>query len=676
MQSFDRFVASRMAYIVLALLVFFAALPGMSAMPVLDRDEGRFTQASSQMLESGDYVVIRYHEGLRNKKPVGIHWMQAASVALTEGPEAREIWSYRMPSLLGAMLAAVAAFWAGGAMMSRRAAFMGAALLGVCLILSSEAHIAKTDAAQVGFLALMLGSLAHIRRDTIRFAGVYGEAAENPSRNRILSLVFWISLGVGVLLKGVIAPMVAGLAIVGLLLWERRFSWLRPLSYWLGISIFCVMTIPWFVAVQVATGGEFLFEAAAVDLGQKIVSAAEGHEGPPGLHIAALPILFWPGTLLLLPAIGVAVSSLRKRKEPAAPARAGDPTLAAAAAAASTRSELIHTDAEIAAGWRLLICWIIPSWIVFEVAPTKLVHYTLPMYPAIALACGAAFDRWCRDPNLMRTPVAWVSLVLFVAVSIVLAGIASPAALAAFRADAAADFGPELQQRVAWIWSNDWAASGMGLWPTLLILAATAGVAYAFWRKSALLVFTLLIVTGFIGGVAYRGVVLPNQTWMLATPASLNALEEICAFPADTARWKNSGCAETSPEGLRAPNIVRAIAYAEPSLVFSLGGKIALPGDKASSSALPEATEDARPAWLINTGEAAGREALAAIIEQAAAADRCVRLARRYALNYSNGDPSVLVAAVVEPAGTPCPGGPALRPTTNDTPPPEPVLEQ
>jgi 4-amino-4-deoxy-L-arabinose transferase-like glycosyltransferase len=52
-------------------------------MPVLDRDEGRFTEASSEMMETGDYVVIRYHEDLRNKKPVAIHWLQSAAVNVT-----------------------------------------------------------------------------------------------------------------------------------------------------------------------------------------------------------------------------------------------------------------------------------------------------------------------------------------------------------------------------------------------------------------------------------------------------------------------------------------------------------------------------------------------------------------------------------------------------------------
>lgn len=691
MESLDRLAGSRLAYAVLAALVFFAALPGLVGMPVLDRDEGRFTQATSQMLETGDFVVIRYHERLRNKKPVGLHWMQAASVSLTVGPEARQIWSYRMPSLLGAMLAAMATFWTGSALFGRRAAFIGASLLGVCLLLSTEAHIAKTDAAQCGFLALMMGCLAHMRLGYSRHSERYGAAAENPDRNRLLSVAFWVCLAIGVLLKGVIAPMVAGLTLVSLFLLERKLNWARPLLYWMGISLFCVIAIPWFIAVQIATGGAFLFEAAAVDLGQKIVSAAEGHEGPPGLHLVSLPLLFWPGVIMLIPGAWLAASSLWRRRTLTSPVpRTGANADVVAAAEAVTRT----ADDQSAGAWRFLACWIIPSWLVFEFAPTKLVHYTLPMYPAIALVCGAAFDRWFEDSSRMRTIGAWVSLGLFVVMSGLIAYAASPAALAALRADAAADFGPDLAERVRFMWAEQWTATGVGLWPTSLILLATAGVAFAFWRKFALGVFAGVMAVGLIGGISFRGIILPNQAWILSSEAALSALREVCALPAGTAEWEKSGCAtsqagssdgsdaDAAPEAgadsaddgerLRAPNVVRAIAFAEPSLVFALGGKITLPGDAGSVAVIPPVAEDNRPAWLINTGEPEGVEAIEALVEAAAAADRCIRFARRYAMNYSNGDPSVLVAVVIEPAGCPATAvDPGLRPAQDDEPVPE-----
>ena len=631
MASFDRFVETRWAYAALALMVFVLSLPGLIAMPVLDRDEGRFTEASSEMLETGDFVVIRYHEQLRNKKPVGIHWMQAAVVGATVGADARDIAFYRLPSLFGAMLAAMATLWCGGALFTRRAAFIGAMLIGASLLLTTEAHIAKTDAAQCGFLVLGMAALAHMRRGAGKAMGV----------------LFWFCLAVGVLLKGIIAPMVMGFTVFGLLLWERRdgrwnAEWAKPLLNWPGFTLFCMMTIPWFIAVQISTSGEFLFEAAAVDLGQKIVSAAEGHKGPPGIHLAALPLLFWPGTILLVPGVWLAISQLVHMRKNGASAGASLPW-----------------DSEEAGAWRFLACWLVPSWIVFEIAPTKLLHYTLPMYPALALMAGAAADRWFSTDQWSWG--RWISLALFAAATALLAGLATPSALAALRADAASDFGPVLADRVAFIWSQAWNATGIGLWITVLIILAAGATIYAWWKKSPVGLLGGVLLCALAGGVGYRAVVLPNQSWILSTEASLSALRELCAFPEDSARWRESGC-ENDPNGFRPPKVIRAISFAEPSLVFELGDKIALP--PVSQAVIPPVAADSRPAWLINTGDEEGRQALNDLVAAAASADRCIRFARRYTYNYSNGDPSSLVAVVIEPAG--CPSSSAQLPEPRD----------
>ena len=630
MAFFDRFIETRWAYAVVAAIVFVLALPGVIAMPTMDRDEARFAQASSQMMETGDYVVIRYHEGLRNKKPVGIHWMQAVSVALTSGAAAREIAAFRLPSLVGGMLAAMATLWAGSALFSRRAAFIGAVVLGSCLLLSSEAHIAKTDAAQCGFLTLAMAALAHMRVAPGRWKG----------------LLFWVALAIGVLLKGPIAPMVAGLTVLSLFCWERKFEWARPLLFWPGISLFCILTIPWFVAVEIATSGAFLKEAAEIDLGQKIVGIAEGHKGLPGQHLAGLPLLFWPGTLVLIPGVWLAITRLVHQR--GSPAQASPAKLAAK----SSREQ-------DAAAWRFLVCWLAPSWIVFEIAPTKLFHYTLPLYPAFALMAGAAVDRWFTSGEWKGG--RWISLGLFAVAAVLIALVPTPMVLEAVRSNAARRFGHALSDRIGFDWASAWKASGVGWWPTSLILVTTAATAYAFVRKKPLAMLLGLLACSLVTGWSYRIGVLPHQTWTLSTKAALSALTEICALPEDSAAWKKSRC-----EG-RGAKVVRAIAYYEPSLVFELGGKILLAGE--SKAALPSVAEDARPAWLINSNEKEGRKALDELTDAAAAADRCIRFARRYVMNYSNGDPSILVAVVVEPAGCPASAPPPdLRPPKEATP--------
>src|SRR6476469_6868579 len=65
------------AAMVLALIALLNFLPGFFSIPPTDRDESRFAQASKQMIESGDFIDIRFQETTRYKKPVGIYWLQA-----------------------------------------------------------------------------------------------------------------------------------------------------------------------------------------------------------------------------------------------------------------------------------------------------------------------------------------------------------------------------------------------------------------------------------------------------------------------------------------------------------------------------------------------------------------------------------------------------------------------
>ncbi|MEO1725133.1 MAG: hypothetical protein AAFR84_22395, partial [Pseudomonadota bacterium] len=65
--------------LIAGLVALATALTGTATLPVTDRDEGRFVQATKQMMESGDYVDIRFQDAPRWKKPIGIYWLQAGS---------------------------------------------------------------------------------------------------------------------------------------------------------------------------------------------------------------------------------------------------------------------------------------------------------------------------------------------------------------------------------------------------------------------------------------------------------------------------------------------------------------------------------------------------------------------------------------------------------------------
>src|ERR1700755_3125525 len=116
--------ARAVAFLILVGALFF--LPGFFNIPPVDRDEARFAQATKQMVETGDYVDIRFQDEVRYKKPVGIYWMQTAAGQAMQAlhvPSAEmHIWVYRLPSLFGAIGAVLLTYWAALAFVTRRPA--------------------------------------------------------------------------------------------------------------------------------------------------------------------------------------------------------------------------------------------------------------------------------------------------------------------------------------------------------------------------------------------------------------------------------------------------------------------------------------------------------------------------------------------------------------------------
>ena len=108
-------------------------------------------------------------------------------------------WPYRVPSLLGGVAAVLGCYAVGRRVFGGRAALLGAGMLAAAAAVVGEVHIAKTDAALLGATTAAMALLGRAYLDP----GGFGRRA---------AAGFWLLMGVGVLLKGPITPMVAGLA--------------------------------------------------------------------------------------------------------------------------------------------------------------------------------------------------------------------------------------------------------------------------------------------------------------------------------------------------------------------------------------------------------------------------------------------------------------------------------
>ncbi len=328
-----------LSYALLALFCLFAFVPGIATLPPTDRDESRFVQTTKQMVESGDYIDLRFQDEPRYKKPAGIYWLQSATVLLYgEGTET-PIWVYRTVSTAAAIAAVLTIGWLGARMFGQAAGLAAGFGLAGILMLGFEARIAKTDAALLAVTIAAQAALAHI----------YLSAREGRDARRAPWL-FWIAQGLGILVKG---PMVAAVSVltVAFIVWfDKDRAWLRRLRAGWGVPLALLIAAPWLALITWKSGAAFWQEAVAEDLFGKVVSGQESHGAPPGYYFVLYSATFWP---FALAGVAAGIAALRRLNDP-----------------------------------RLLFCvaWYIPFWIMVELVPTKLPHYILPVYPAMMLA--------------------------------------------------------------------------------------------------------------------------------------------------------------------------------------------------------------------------------------------------------------------------------------------------
>ncbi len=526
-------------------------LPGFFALPPVDRDEARFAQASRQMLESvalpaalrdpalhsGGLVIPRVQGRDRLSKPPLIYWAQALSAGvLTFGrPLLDAIWMYRVPSLL-AVIATVLMTWRlGSAMFDSRTGRLGAALLACCPIVAWEARQGRAD-----MLLLALNTATMLALWRIWFSRTTGAPGGSPHHPITPSphhaggalawpFAFWLCLALAILTKGPITPLVASLTAVSLSVLSRSWRWLLAMRPEIGLPILLAVVAPWVIAVGERVGWANYIRIITDESLGRVAASRESHWGPPGYHTLLLPVLFWPGSLLTAAGIALAL------RQGLVAGGAGD-------SSGSRVTRAFRRLRNLRAGhapYFFCLCWIVPAWVVFEIVTTKLPHYTLPMYPAIALlsarAVLAAEARLLpgigsRGMRLARGTWVVIGAALCVLIPIGLAAV---------------DF--HLGERRWWF-------AGIGVVAAVLasanLLAAQRSLGRAQWARAQLAGLAAFLVIALLA----IGIMVPRAAPLWISPRIADLLTE-----ADPQR----------------PRPIAAVGFHEDSLVFLTRGRVA-----------------------------------------------------------------------------------------------------
>jgi 4-amino-4-deoxy-L-arabinose transferase-like glycosyltransferase len=377
-------------------------LAGTWSLPLIDRDEPRFAEASREMIQRADYIVPYFNNKLRLDKPPLAYWAQVASYRIFGESD----FSARFPSAIAAaLIALVILAW------SRR---NGATSVGwwsaIIFTLSLQTFVHSKAAVADMWLVLFM-TLAHwagyellprsspeaARQVPVRLGPVA------PHHQTLWWLTFYLSLALGFLAKGPIAWLPL-LTVGATIILARDWQLARHLKFVRGILLMLAVVALWGIPALVQTHGQFL----AIGIGRHVISRSlatmEGHGASSfGIYLLLLPFYFVTIFVSFFPwsiKLPWLIQQLWRQKK----AGIADP--------GDSRNRLDN----------YLLTGIAIIFVIFTLVATKLPHYTLPALPLLALLLARHWQRAAAITNhgsLFRT-LAVTSACLWIAIALII----------------------------------------------------------------------------------------------------------------------------------------------------------------------------------------------------------------------------------------------------------------
>jgi 4-amino-4-deoxy-L-arabinose transferase-like glycosyltransferase len=256
-------------------------LVGLGRAPLFDVDEGAFSEATREILASGDWGHTTLNGADRFDKPIGVYWLQAISAQIFGVNEL----AMRLPSALATWLAALAV----SGFVAQRWGWRAAAMAAVIHVTSfgpwAMAHAATADAL-LG-LFLMLSALDLWR---------YLESSHVSSLRRLAA---WV--GLGLLVKGPVAVLIPAAVFVLACLTEGKWRLLRQAFFdvkaW---AILLAIALPWYAYALWRHGQGFVDGFILRHNIERFSAPMEGHSGGWFYFVLVAPLLWMPWTPLLL----------------------------------------------------------------------------------------------------------------------------------------------------------------------------------------------------------------------------------------------------------------------------------------------------------------------------------------------------------------------------------------
>ncbi len=281
--------------LLLAALTFFVGL-GRGA--ITDADEAFYAESAHEMVASADWITPHYNFEYRFQKPVLYYWLSAATYAAVGESETAARWWAAMAGL-GLVLITAAC---GRRWYDESAGLLAGAIVATNFGYFSIGRMALPDLPLTFFITLAIWAslMATLEQD------------RSPRRWVVLAA---LGLGLGFLTKGPVGLIIPALVIVPVLLIERRTLALSPGDIGLGLLVFFAVAMPWYVAMWVKHGNEYLQSFFVGDNFERFATDRFNDPRPWWFYLPVVAGGMLPWTPLALVWLGPLVQFLTRRRD-------------------------------------------------------------------------------------------------------------------------------------------------------------------------------------------------------------------------------------------------------------------------------------------------------------------------------------------------------------------------
>ena len=348
-----------------AVFVSFFKLGGLL---LFDVDEAVFSEATREMVETGNYITPTYNYEPRYDKPILFYWLQAIAYKLFGASE----FSARLPSAVSGVGLSAITFFFIKRLYDQRVAL----LAGLCLILNLQffvyTHSAVTDMTLTLFITASLYSF---------YLGFHHYHTSHIAHHNKWYMLYWVFAALAALTKGIIGILFPAAIVFIYLLTAGRLSDIKTLLAPRYILVFLAVAAPWYIAQFYINGWEFFNAFIIKHHFKRYTDVISSHSGPIYFYVPVILAGFFPWVAFLPNAFyrGIKEKGL----------------------------------------YLFALIWFSVVFVFFSISGTKLPNYIMPLFPAMAIMAGLTINNFIEG----RLKKAWLyaSVISLVTIAIAIA---------------------------------------------------------------------------------------------------------------------------------------------------------------------------------------------------------------------------------------------------------------